>query len=72
VIHLTRIPYQQDYLCGDCAHYTPHYVKIDGVYHSIHQGHCTFPRVKPRCDNETCPRWAPIPTHPAEKDPVSP
>ena len=72
VIVLNRIPYQQDYLCGGCAHYIPHYVKIGETYHAIHQGHCIFPRTKPRCSGEHCPHWAPSTGVSPEKDGNSP
>ena len=72
VIVLNRIPYQQDYLCGDCAHYRPHYVKTGDRYFPIHQGHCVFPRTKPRREDEHCPHWAPSPDLSPEKDRNSP
>ena len=69
---LNRIPYQQEFLGGNCSHYIPHYVKIGDAYHPIQQGHCIFPRTKPRRSDEHCPYWCPSADISSEKGLNSP
>ena len=46
-------------VCGSCAHFRRHYVKIGSIYSALAYGHCVYPLLKKRTDGQTCPHWAP-------------
>lgn len=51
--------YQEEAVCGGCAHFRRHYIKIGKHYRPITYGHCVYPRLKKRTLSETCPHWTP-------------
>ena len=49
---------EQVYVCGQCIHYVPHYVILDGHYVQTVLGHCIYPRVKGRkIHTKACTRF---------------
>lgn len=43
-----------------CRHFRRHYVKMGWRYDPISQGHCVYPRLKPRrADTPACPYYRP-------------
>ena len=54
-----RLIPQSKLICGDCKHFCQHYGRDERGYYPIACGHCTFPRVKHRVRDQTCPHWAP-------------
>ena len=63
---MSRTKLQQEEFCGNCAYFRRHYVKIRGRYDPLHLGHCVYPRLKDRPDDEHCPHWVPAPADPAD------
>ena len=60
-------------VCGDCAHFRRHYIKWDeDRYVPLHLGHCVFPRLKDRREEEHCIHWMPISHSEGEIPPKSP
>ena len=51
--------YQEEAVCGSCAHFRRPYIKTGNHYHPITYGHCVYPRLKKRTLSETCPHWTP-------------
>ena len=46
------------HLCGGCKYFRQHYVKLPSEYYvRIEYGHCVYPRLKKRREDETCPHW---------------
>lgn len=46
--------------CGNCKHFRRHYIRCEGDhYYPISYGHCVFPRIKKRREEERCPHWSP-------------
>lgn len=44
--------------CKTCAHFVQHYRKAKRKYWPVAWGHCTKPRIKPRCDeNPACEHY---------------
>lgn len=56
---------KREEFCGNCAYFRRHYVKRQGRYEPLHLGHCVFPRLKDRPDDEHCSHWVPAPDDPA-------
>ena len=56
---MARIRYQQDEVCGSCAYFHRHYGKRKDTYFPLNLGHCVYPRLKDRRDDERCPHWRP-------------
>lgn len=52
-------PKHSDIFCGNCTHFSRHYVKDKGRYMPLTFGHCTHLRVKEREEGQTCPNWQP-------------
>ena len=52
---------EQKPTCKTCQHYIPHYIRFArGVYHRLHRGHCTEPRIKDRDENTpACSHYRP-------------
>ena len=50
---------QEEAVCGGCAHFRRHYIKLGQEYHAIAYGHCVYPRSKKRTQSDTCPNWTP-------------
>lgn len=45
-------------ICGSCWYFRVHYVERDGRFWPIQEGHCVYPRCKPRTyDTPACSRW---------------
>jgi|GEM_PF-1464547 len=46
--------------CANCEHYHKHFIYIEDSdhYKSFGKGHCVYPRVKDRADNDYCPHWS--------------
>ncbi len=45
--------------CYDCVHYRRHYAKMGRRFGEIHDGHCVYPRVKRRAEDEVCLHFKP-------------
>lgn len=44
--------------CGNCKYFHQHYTRDkQGGYSPLWCGHCTYPRLKNRRNEETCPHW---------------
>ena len=52
---------QEEAVCGGCAYFRRHYIKLGQEYHAIAYGHCVYPRSKKRTQSDTCPNWTPKP-----------
>ena len=50
---------REEAVCGGCAHFRLHYIKIGSCYRHIAYGHCVYPRSKKRTRSDTCPNWTP-------------
>ena len=35
-------------ICANCKHFFPHYVKAEGGFARLREGHCNYPRLKTR------------------------
>lgn len=59
MMKLSQKPVVDAAVCGCCVHYNQHYVLGQhGSLHSLWFGHCTYPGMKIRTPEESCPHWA--------------
>ena len=60
--HTRSIIDPKDTVCANCQHFHRHYVKHltwahGEVYSQLHVGHCSFPQIKDRFKDESCPKF---------------
>ena len=48
-------------VCGSCAHFRLHYIKVGYRFFPLAYGHCIHPRSRKKCrDHLACPHWTAI------------